>query len=66
MTFTDKASLNSKAKHSLLPPNATQQEKQIALAASRISNLAVPIKHLWDPLKCSGAFITLVSMGIIG
>ena len=52
MTFTDKASLNSKAKHNLLPPNATQQEKQIALAASRISNLAVPIKHLWDPLKC--------------
>jgi len=50
--LVSKVSLSTKYNKSLLPPNATQQENQIELAASRISNLAVPIKHLWDPLKC--------------
>ncbi|SFD16768.1 phage tail protein I [Pseudoalteromonas denitrificans] len=52
VTTSDKALIDIKTSKSLLPPNATPQENQIELAASRISDVAVPIKHLWDPLKC--------------
>ena len=37
---------------SLLPNNSTAQERALELACSRISNVDVPIKHLWDPMRC--------------
>lgn len=37
---------------SLLPPNATSQERDIDLATSRISNVPVPIRELWNADTC--------------
>lgn len=37
----------------LLPPNATAEEKAIASALSRLSDVPVPIRELWNPDSCS-------------
>lgn len=37
---------------SLLPPNASQQERALALAAGRVTNVPVPIRELWNPNTC--------------
>jgi phage tail P2-like protein len=36
----------------LLPPNATADEKAIASALSRLSDVPVPIRELWNPDTC--------------
>lgn len=36
----------------LLPPNATEEEKAIASALSRLSDVPVPIRELWNPDSC--------------
>lgn len=36
----------------LLPPNATEEEKAIASALSRLSDVPVPIRQLWNPDTC--------------
>lgn len=37
---------------SLLPYNSTNQERALALAVSRISDVPVPNRTTWDPLTC--------------
>jgi phage tail P2-like protein len=37
---------------SLLPSNASAQERALELALARISKADVPIRHLWDPMQC--------------
>ena len=37
---------------SLLPPNATKQERVLEKVSSRISEIPVPIQHLWNPQRC--------------
>lgn len=37
---------------SLLPHNATSQERAIEAAVSRISNVPTPLRDLWDPETC--------------
>lgn len=36
----------------LLPINATKQERAIALTTSRISDVGVPVKDMWNPATC--------------
>jgi phage tail P2-like protein len=36
----------------LLPPNATPQEQALEKTASRISDVPVPLRTLWNPRKC--------------
>jgi len=36
----------------LLPPSATKQERDMALATSRVSNVASPLRPLWNPDTC--------------
>ncbi len=36
----------------LLPPNATKQERDMANATSRISNVPSPLRPLWNPDTC--------------
>jgi phage tail P2-like protein len=37
---------------SLLPHNATSRERAIEAAVSRISNVPIPLRDLWDPDTC--------------
>ncbi len=43
--------------NSLLPPNATAQEKAIDEATARIADVPVPIRGLWNPETCPAAFL---------
>lgn len=36
----------------LLPPSATKQERALALATSRVSDVPLPIRTLWNPDTC--------------
>ena len=36
----------------LLPPNATEQEIALDLSTSRVGDVAVPIRDLWNPKTC--------------
>lgn len=36
----------------LLPPNATPQERALDLATSRVGDVPVPIRELWSPENC--------------
>jgi len=36
----------------LLPPNATQLEKALEAASTRLSDVPVPLASLWDPATC--------------
>jgi phage tail P2-like protein len=36
----------------LLPPSATKQERDMALATARVSNVPSPLRSLWDPNTC--------------
>ena len=36
----------------LLPPNATAQERALEKAISKISDIPVPIRDVWNPWKC--------------
>ncbi len=42
---------------SLLPPNATDQERALDEAIARLGEVAVPIKDLWNPQTCPVAFL---------
>lgn len=42
---------------SLLPPNATAQERALAEAAMKLLDIPVPIKTLWDPDTCAAAML---------
>ncbi|MDN3562115.1 phage tail protein I [Vreelandella neptunia] len=41
----------------LLPPNATRQERAIDQTTARIGSLSVPIKDLWNPATCPTALL---------
>lgn len=36
----------------LLPPSATSQERSLALSAGRVSDVASPLRQLWNPDTC--------------
>ncbi len=36
----------------LLPPSATRQERSISLSTARASEVALPIRSLWNPQTC--------------
>lgn len=36
----------------LLPPNATTQERSLALSAGRVSAVPSPLRDLWNPATC--------------
>lgn len=36
----------------LLPPNATRVERAVDAASARLDELAVPLRHLWNPWRC--------------
>jgi phage tail P2-like protein len=38
--------------NNLLPPSATKQERDMALATARVSNVPSPLRSLWDPNTC--------------
>lgn len=42
---------------SLLPPNATSQELALESAMSRISDIPVPIRSIWNPNTCPSDFL---------
>lgn len=42
---------------SVLPPNATAQERGLELATARLGELAVGIGSLWDPARCPAALL---------
>lgn len=42
---------------SLLPPNATAQERALSLALARISDVPVPVRSLWNPQTCPAAVL---------
>ncbi|MEW6488628.1 MAG: phage tail protein I [Thermodesulfobacteriota bacterium] len=41
----------------LLPPNATPQERALARAAARVSEVPVPVAALWNPATCPAALL---------
>ncbi|MBF6635564.1 phage tail protein I [Rouxiella silvae] len=43
--------------NSLLPPNATPLERRAAEACAGVSNLAVPLRDLWNPDTCPVNFL---------
>ncbi|HIB6166141.1 TPA: phage tail protein I [Klebsiella pneumoniae] len=42
---------------SLLPPGSSALERRLAQACSGISDLNVPLRDLWNPLKCPAKFL---------
>ncbi|MDE1170927.1 MAG: phage tail protein I [Verrucomicrobium sp.] len=42
---------------SLLPPNATEFEQDVETVTSRISDVPVPLRTLWNPDTCPAAFL---------
>lgn len=42
---------------SILPPNATAQERGLELATARLGDLPVGIRALWDPASCPAALL---------
>jgi phage tail P2-like protein len=36
----------------LLPPSATQEERALAMSAGRVSDVANPLRSLWNPETC--------------
>lgn len=41
----------------LLPPNATDWEKNLAQTISAFSNVVIPLRDLWNPDTCPGALL---------
>ncbi|MEI6418707.1 MAG: phage tail protein I [Sphingomonadales bacterium] len=42
---------------SLLPPNATPQERGLEAATARLGDVPVPVGSLWDPARCPAALL---------
>lgn len=49
---------------SLLPPNATPQERALEDAADRVSDVPVPLRDLWNPATCPEALLPWVAWGL--
>lgn len=43
--------------NSLLPPNATNQERAIEAATARLAAVPVPVRELWNPDTCPAEFL---------
>lgn len=48
----------------LLPPNATAQERAIEQATARIGDVPIPIKTLWDPWTCPAEFLAWLAWSL--
>ncbi|RQS60416.1 phage tail protein I [Burkholderia sp. Bp8986] len=47
----------------LLPPNATTLEKRLAQAASRLVDLTIPVKAVWNPRECPAELLPWMAWG---
>lgn len=43
--------------NSLLPPNATAQEKALEGATARVGSMATPLRDIWNPDDCPSAML---------
>lgn len=48
----------------LLPPNASRAEIALEGALQRLSDVPVPIAHLWDPATCPVEFLPWLGWGV--
>lgn len=48
----------------LLPPNATLQERAISLATARASEVATPLRHIWNPDTCPVDLLPWLAWGL--
>ena len=48
----------------LLPPNATPTERAVDAASTRIDEIDVPLRHLWNPARCPLALLPWLAWGL--
>lgn len=48
----------------LLPPNASRAELALEGALQRLSDVPVPIAHLWDPATCPASLLPWLGWGV--
>lgn len=49
---------------SLLPPNSSRAELALDSAVARLSDVPVPIAHLWDPATCPANLLPWLAWGV--
>jgi len=49
---------------SLLPPNATAQERALEAAIARAADMPVPVKSLWNPDTCAAALLPWLAFAL--
>ena len=48
----------------ILPANATPQERAIELATARMGEFDVPLRHLWDPTLCPAELLGVLAWAL--
>lgn len=49
---------------SLLPPNASEFERAIEASTARLSDVPVPLRHLWNPATCPATLLPWLGWGV--